>query len=359
LAREQSQAESKEKVLPALDQMASRLRRWLGGSLASIQKLDAPIEATTSSLDALKSFSLGESQRDKGDYQAAIPFYKRAVELDPNFALAYRQAGGREAQPPTAGARGRVLQEGLCPFGQFERAAEQAREGLRLNPNSPTLYMNLIRAYVATNRYEEAKTVAEQAVTRKADSAFIHFQLFNIAFAQGDVAAMEREVRWAKGKPGEHNLLSAQAGAGAFSGQLGRARQLRKQAVEVAARAGPEEAAAGFLAAQAQCEAVYGNAHAAQERATAALSLSRGPDANYQASLSLALTGAAGGAQRLIDELARRSPTDTLLNAVSLPTARAAIELHRGNAGKAIEVVDCPFVFTGCRAASSARIGAS
>jgi len=393
LAREQVEAENKEKVLGAVGRAASRMRGRLGESLSSVQKLDAPIEATTSSLEALKAFSLGEAQRAKGSEAGAIPFYKRALELDPNFALAYAKLGtvygnlGEEEVAvqyytkaferrervsereklyisahyyntvtgeldkaiETYTLWGQTYPRDWTPrnnlslayggIGQFEKAVEEGREALRLNPNSPLPYVVLAGAYAGLNRFEEAKAICQKAVAQKLDYAATHLGLYLTAFVQGDSAAMEREARWARGKPGEHMMLWVEGGVAAFKGRLRDAREIWRRAVEMAQRANLKEAAAGVMVGQAMTEAACGNVRQARDLAREAMGLARSRSILPSAALALGLAGEVGQAQKLIDELGRRFPSDTLMNAVWLPTARAAVEVRHGNPGRAIELL--------------------
>ncbi|MBI4481367.1 MAG: protein kinase [Acidobacteria bacterium] len=394
LARDQVQAESREEVLKALGRAASRLRGELGESLGSIQKLDTPIEqATTSSLEALKAFSLGEGRRAVGEEVEAIPLYKRAVELDPNFAMAYGRLGavydnlGEEelaVQYKTEAfqRRDRVsereklyisahyyntvtgeiekaretyeLWKRTYPrdwtprnnlaflynrIGRFDKVLEEAGEAVRLYPNHPFPYSNLGWGYLSLNRYEEAKAIFEKAIAQKLESLGTYIGLYVIAFVHGDSAAMEGHAEWAKGKPVEPTMLSVQAAAAAFSGKLRKARGLFQRAVELARRSDFEEVAAGSVAMEALTEAVFGNVRQACDGAAAAVAIGRSREVLAVAAAAQAFSGNAGPAQALVDELGKRFPSDTLLSAVSVPTVRGAIEIHRGNPAKAIELL--------------------
>src|SRR5712692_4523183 len=262
LARERVEADSKEHVLPALGEAATKLRRELGESLASIQKFDVPLQkATTPSLEALRAYTLGyKATRLKGPVEA-IPFYKRAVELDPNFAWAYHGLGviygslgetgaaseyakrafelrDRASEPekleisafyyfsitgdleqanqiyqlsfqsyPQDSAAHLNLGVNYIVMGQFEKAAAETREALRLSPNDVTSYGNLGNVYLALNRFDEAKATVEQALARNLDSVDLHQDLYALAFLQGDAKAMEQHVAWAAGKLGKEDLL--------------------------------------------------------------------------------------------------------------------------------------------------------
>jgi tetratricopeptide (TPR) repeat protein len=392
LASEQAEARGKEQVLTALGRAASSMRAELGESLSSIKKFDAPLEqATTSSLEALRAFSLGDQQRAKGADFDAIPFFKRAIELDPNFALAYARIAaaciniGEIGQADEYAKKAFELRDRVSErerfyiaaryydvvtgeinkaietyetwrrtyprdytpwtnlaylylnLGQCDKALEEARGAMKLDPDRPFAVLNLAGAYLGLGRLEEAKAILDKAAPQNPDSAGIRLTRFVIAWAQGDAAAMQRGADAARGKPGEEMLVMTQGQAAAFSGELQRARELFRRSVEIALRSNLREAAAGVLAQGALIEAEFGNARQAREGAGAALTLAPAKAAQTIAALALARAGDAGHARPLVDELARRSPTHTLLNATLLPTARAALELHADNPSKAIE----------------------
>src|SRR5882672_3910625 len=262
LAREQVQADTKEQVLGAVGKAASSLRGKLGESLASVHKFDAPVEeATTSSLEALKAFSLGETERAKGDEFSAIPLYKHAIELDPNFAIAYARVGqcygntGQNGQAientkqaferrertseveklyisthyydivtgetdkamesyqlwkrtyPRDSIPTNNLSSGYAAAGKYEQALPEALETVRLAPNEALSYENLGGDYIGLSRLAEAKAVRQKQIAAKLDNVGDHMDLYAIAFLEGDTAAMQREAAWAKGKPDEFDML--------------------------------------------------------------------------------------------------------------------------------------------------------
>jgi serine/threonine protein kinase/tetratricopeptide (TPR) repeat protein len=394
IASEQVEAESKEKVLTALGQASTRLRAKLGESMGSIQAYDAPIErATTSSLEALKAFTTAESLRGtKGEIEA-IPFLQKAIELDPNFAMAQAKLGtlysnifeGERGVAFTTKAfelRDRVsererfyisvryygyvtgelpkqrdvlelwrrtyprdsvalnYQQGLYrALGEHERALEAAREEVQLDPHDGYAYGDLAGAYLALNRTEEAKAVLEQAFRQKVDQGGRHWDRYVIGFLQGDAEAMRREVEWFKGRPDEGDVRAAQARAAAHGGRLAQARELYAQAVALTRRGGLEESAAFTLLDQAATEALFGNAREARERAAEGLTHGHGPYVPLEAARAFALAGAAEKAQPLIDDTARRFPSHTLIQEIELPVLRALLELQRGNGPKAVELV--------------------
>ncbi|MGH9805350.1 MAG: protein kinase domain-containing protein, partial [Candidatus Acidiferrales bacterium] len=323
LAREQAEARSKEDVLAALGKAAASLRGKLGESLASIEKFDTPIaQATTSSLEALKSFSLGEQQRARGAEQDSPAFFKRAVELDSNFALAYARLGtvyrnlgegeqGRQYHVRAYELRDRVseperlyieshyylsvlrnlpkaaevyrlwsqtyprdstpatnLASIYNALGQYEQAVASARRALEINPHQPFPYDNLAGAYVSLGRLEEARAVIEEMKVRLGDGPGVRFGLLPIAFLQGDEAAMKEQLDWFRGKgPLETFAYAFPAGRAAVEGRMREADQLSRRAIETARRHNFDEIAANILAGSALNAALLGDARTARQRA--------------------------------------------------------------------------------------------
>ena len=394
LAREQVEAASKEEVLSALGKAVSSLRGKLGESLSSIEKFDAPIEqATTSSLEALKSYSLGMEQWAKAGQVEALPFFRRATELDPNFALAYAKLGvlsgnlGRlgdmvEHTRKAFELRERVsewerlyitsryyhfvtgdlnkatdaylLEKQTYPHrspayvnlsviyawtGQHEKELELAQQVMQMAPNHPISYGNLAGAYAALNRFDEAKAITEQKIERGLEEMWAHTDLYRIAFVQGDAAAMQQEVEWASGKSGEGWMIGLQAATAAFHGRLEECRGLIQRSVNLAQQIGFLEGAAERVALGALVEAEFGHRRRAREQAQAALAISRGMAAQVVAAWALARAGWPRRAGELTDDLARRYPTNTMVGSVYLPTIRAAIELSRRNPARALELL--------------------
>jgi DNA-binding winged helix-turn-helix (wHTH) protein/tetratricopeptide (TPR) repeat protein len=395
LARDQFEVTSKEEVLRGIHNSASRLREKLGESLSLIEKFEAPLEqTTTSSLDALKAFTLGEEQRARGLDLKSIPFFKHSIELDPKFALAYARLGqiyanvgesdlglqharrafelrdhtsGREKlfiashyYESVSGEIDRAIETyelwarlyprdwlAYCNLafaydgvGDYEKAGEAAREALRFSPGSSFPYEILAQTSVHLNRFNEAKAVCERAVADQHDSPYLHAVLYSVAFVQRDGPAMLRESRWAMGQPANQGpMLNVQALGAASLGQLRSARELFDQAGEDARRRGLREYAASIIAREALTEAEFGNYSVAREQATKALATARGKSIDGPASLALARSGDIQRAQALTDELARRFPLDTEVSRVSLPVTRAAVEIRRGNPSSAIEVL--------------------
>jgi eukaryotic-like serine/threonine-protein kinase len=394
LAREQIPVDKKEQVLGAVGKVASNLRSKLGESLASLQKFDAPVEeATTSSLEALKYFSMGEAERDKGSEYTAIPFYKHALELDPNFAVAYARVGqgyanigesalGIENTKQAFERRDRCseleklyiethyysivtgeidkelealelwrrtyardsipatnLAVGYEAIGKFEQALPEAQEVMQLAPDSSFSYNALSVAYLGLNRLAEGKAIREEEVRKKIDSALAQSNLYMFAFLDGDAAGMQRAAEWAKGRQSEYEIVETVADAAASSGKMAAARASYQRAADLARQKKLEEIAARILAREASFEAEMGNSKAARDDANAALSSSRGRSALVFSGQALALTGDAREAEAIAQELVRQNPTDTLVNAAAVPSIRAAIAMNQGNPGKAIELL--------------------
>jgi serine/threonine protein kinase/tetratricopeptide (TPR) repeat protein len=395
LAQEQVQADGKERVLDALGGAAAKVRAKLGESLSTVQKFDTPLaQATTSSLEALQAFSLGNKTRgEKGDY-ATIPFYRRAIELDANFAMAYAALGtsyfnlGETSLAAENTRKAYELRERVSEFekfsiesfyhnnvtgdlekarqayelwaqtyprdsvppnnlgliyinlGQYEKTLAENQEALRLDPASGQSYANVVAAYLYLNRLGDARATVEEAQAKKLDSPVLRLSLYLLAFLQNDAAGMAQQAAWAAGKTGvEDIVLFLEADTAAYYGRLGKARELSRQAVASAERAEEKEMAAGCEVEAALREAVFGNAAEARQRAAAALVLSTGRDVQYGAALALALAGDAARSQGLADDLGRRFPEDTLVQLNFLPTIHAQLELNRDDATKAIEAL--------------------
>ena len=395
IAREQTEAESKEQVLKKLGEAATRLREKMGESLASIQKFDAPIEqATTSSLDALKAYSMGRELTLGNKDREAMPFLKRAVELDPNFAQAYDKLAGsysntgqqelaieafqkafdlRERSSEYEKLRIAADYYAFATFetdkfieayellvrtyprdfvawnnlgnrynsvGQFEKAAEACRESIRLNPNWVIPRSNLALAFISLNRFDEARQVIQEALAQKLESTPMHSHRYSIAFVQGDAAAMKQQIDWARGRPDEYLAQAWQAEVAAFCGQLRKEREFSQRTVELALQHEQKEAAAQFLAGQAVTAAVFGQSDQVGGLVARAFGILRSRAAVAIAANAFSLCGDSGRAQPLMDEYSKRFPKNTFWNVVSAPLYRAQIALHSANAAQAIELLE-------------------
>jgi len=393
IASEQVEADGKEQVLKALGQAASKLREKLGESLSSVEKFDAPIEkATTSSLEALQAYSRGFERHSSAKYSEAIPYYKDAVSKDPYFAIAYarlatcynntkqnelsRQAfeqaynlrdrasereklfvsanyyGGVTGEwdkqieqlenwkrtYPRDGEPFNLLANRYTLVGPFEKAIENAQQAVQLNPTDARPYANLAVAFMGLNRFDEAKDVLRKALSQKLETANMHARLYHIALIQADEAAMKEQLDWAAATPEEAQIWQAQTAG--FAGQLGKANQFNDRAIELTRHTGVKEIIAQVLLQQALRNATFGNCAPVTETVTNALGLSRERANLVAAANALAACGQAAAAQANMDELSKRFPEDTLLATISIPIARAQLELSRGNAAQVIQLLD-------------------
>jgi eukaryotic-like serine/threonine-protein kinase len=397
LAVEQVTANGKENVLKALGEASTKLREKLGESLKTVQKLDTPIEqATTPSLEALQAYSLGrKTMLGKADYTAAVPLFERSIQLDPNFAMAYANLGtayhnlgekmlASENTRKAYELRGHVSEwekfyieshyhhfvtgdlekarqsyelwsqiyprEQVPPnnlgvvyqtLGQYDKSLTEFREALRLSPSDSLNFGNLVLAYIHLNRLDDARTLANEALSKNLDSSDLRVSLYQLAFLKNDLPGMAQQVSWSAGKPGKENImLYLEAGTAAYSGKLIAARELSRQASTSAARAGEEEMAAGCESAAALWEALYGNASQARQRAAGTLAQSNGRDSQFVAAFALALIGDSARAQALTDDLQNRFPQDTVVQFNYLPTLRAQLALTLpNNAAKAVDAL--------------------
>jgi tetratricopeptide (TPR) repeat protein len=350
-----------------------------------VQKFDVPVEATTPSLEALKAYSMGiTTQRSRGDAEA-IPFLKRALELDPNFAIAYTALGVAYSNLGQASAAAENARKGydlrdrvserekyrisafyyqyvtgelekagqayelwaksyprdMVPhgnlgvmystLGQYEKALSEYQEGQRMEP---TLfgYSNIAGTYVNLEKQEDGKKLIEQAQANKLDGLVFRYTLYGLAFLRGDNAEMERQLAWAAGRPGEEDqLLSAQSDTEAYYGRLTRARDFTRRAVDSAVRSDSKETAALWQVNGALREAEFGNAAQARQGVAAALALAPGRDVRVLSAMTLARVGDSARAKALADELEKTNPLNTVLKVYWLPTIRAAVELNAGN----------------------------
>jgi DNA-binding winged helix-turn-helix (wHTH) protein/tetratricopeptide (TPR) repeat protein len=396
LAQEQGTATSKEKVLEALGEAASRLRGELGESLATVQKFDVPLEqATTSSLEALKALSQGRKASDEKGPAAALPYDQRAIALDPNFAMAYRAVGidytnlselGRaseyfskafqlrehasEREKLTISAdyysyatgeldkAAQSFQEEMeiypredaayvnlglvyAALGQYEKATEITRQVARHAPEAVSEYENLANYALALQRYDETRQVIHEAQVRKVDDFILHNASYALAFGASDLAAMADQQRWFASKAEFENVgLALESDTEAFRGHLHKARELTRKAVDSAIRADNKESGAVYLAISAQREAAFGNA--TQARLTAAETLKLAPasqGAESEAALALAMSGDTAQAEFLAQDLRKRFPMDTQVQSLWLPAIEGQLALDKKKPTAALNVL--------------------
>lgn len=391
IAREQVQVDSKERVLQTVGALASTMRGTLGESLRSIERFDAPIEQiTTPSLEALRSYTLGQRRRITGEEIEAIPFYLRAIELDSNFAMAYtslsnaysnlgeterarryatlayqrranvsererlfimyqyhdivtgdqlqamqalelwQEAFPREFQPVNSLA---FIDNFL---GRFERAIPDGEEAIRRNPAHGFPYSNLAQAYRGLGRYTDARRVAERAVSLRIETLPTRRLLYQLAVMAGDEAGAAQQLAWARGKPREFDMIGAQAQVAAYRGQAQEARRLLSDAIHRAELAGLPEVATGYLARASWMELMFGDTARARSIARDVLTRSPSDDPQLVVALTLALTGSAKEAGRIADAIADAHLQHTVIQSITVPIVRAGIAVSERRTADAL-----------------------
>jgi tetratricopeptide (TPR) repeat protein len=381
-------------VLDRLGDAAARLRGELGESLATVQKFDVPLsQATTSSLEALKAFSLGVRAGMQKSTTQSIAYYQRAVELDPNFAAAYRglansyaslaQLGraneyqgkafefrshssereklaiaadyyrfvtgelDKSAQTyqewienyPRDDAAYSALGIAYASLAQYDKAAEAHRENLRLAPDVGAPYMNLGNCLLALQRLDEARQTAKAARAQNFDDYILRNELYALAFVGQDSAAMEEQAAWFRSQPdSEHFGLALESDTEAYSGHLKKARELTKQAMASAVRTDSKENAAIWQENQALREAAFGTLSEALSNAEAALKFEPGSQSvQLEGALAFAMAGENARAESLARDLDHRFPLDTQVQSLWLPAIQAQLELNGKNPAAAID----------------------
>ncbi len=395
IAREHAEAESKEKVLSALGTAASNLRKSLGESLSSVQKYDVNIEqATTSSLEALKAFAMGDEERRKGRSRESLVFYKRAVELDPNFAMAYARIGVHyfnQEQVETSkqyiqkayDLRDRVSErerlyiaekyynyvtvevdkavetlqtwsklypDDFVPhnnlsisykvLGRHDEALKESLEAVRLSPNNTSARANAISNFIALGRYDEAQQALSETQKINPDTLIVHGSSYFLAFIRGDQAAMDREVEWSKGKPEEADFTSMRGAYAMSQGKFKEAEALTQQAVDLFKSQNRNENAANTLLNLAATMSLLGECQQAKENLTASMALFRSDIGLANAAMIYATCNDTNRAQSMIEAARTAAPKNTFLASIITPMLRAEIERKRGNTAEAIQLLE-------------------
>ena len=392
LETEQVEARNKEQVLRALSQAATRLRTKLGESLSSIQLFDKELEETTTEkLEAFQAYSLGYEQTLSGRLVDAIQLYRRAAELDPDFSYAWSMLSihnsvfGRPGLAAEYAEKAYVLKERVSDYeqlqvtfryhlmftgdlhqaldaailfkriyprtstapidllvaydlmGQHDQAVAEGREAISLNPNFAPAYFYLGRSLLRVNRFAEAKDISRQAIEQKFDLTNIHAVLYLIAGVEGDTTGRQQQLTWAQGRPDEFVALDWQASAASCAGQWRQAQEFTRRAIDLAARGNTQELAARYAVEQALRGVALEDYPQAKDAAAQGLKIASGRATLPRAALALALCGEAQQVTLLLNELSERYPADTVINAIWLPTIRAALALQGGHAAQAID----------------------
>jgi len=394
LALVQVEAADKDQVLKALSTAATELRTKLGESLSSIQKYDAKLEVTTSSLEALKEYALGRDAQAKGQILKAIEACRRATEKDPNFASAWlglaidynnstqprlaaesaskafalRERAGEDERARitvfyyklVTGELDKALEAqeayvrnyprdtrgpgNLADFygrlGQIEKSVALTREAIKLNPNSASGYVNLAGNLTRLNRYSEAKELLQQALEKKLDSQGIQSALFSLAFIDGDAQGMQAQIAAAVGKPDEYGFVSWQTETASFAGEWGKSQDHSRRSVELALSKDAKENAALYMSEQALRAAWLGQSSQSITLANAAPGTASNKIILTRIALALAIAGDAAKAQSLVLEIEQQYPKDTKVTQLWLPQVKAALELRKGNAQAALDLLE-------------------
>ena len=396
LDEQQVQAARKEDVLNSLSRIASKFRTRVGESLATVEMHSTPLaEATTPSLEALKAYSMGWRVLQSTGHLAALPLFKRATEIDPQFATAYAWLGRSygavgesglsvettrkawqfrdrasdqerfyidfsyyrtvtedlekaiqtcelwaQTYPRDPRPHGFLGSSASTALGKYEKAAEENRKEIEIDPDHSMAYANLAADYIYRDRLAEAEITLKRASERKLDIPDFLALRYEIAFLKDDKAEMERLAPLGQESPElEDWMRDKEASVLAYSGHLQQARRESRSAVDLALRAGHREGAAQHEAGAAVREILFGNTLESRKSAVSAHNLSNGRDAEYGAALALALSGNSSQSQTLADDLEKRFPEDTSVSFSYLPALRALLALNHRDPSKAIELL--------------------
>jgi eukaryotic-like serine/threonine-protein kinase len=402
IADEQETAQGKGQVLGALALVATRARTKLGESRDTLERFNAPIEqVTTPSLAALQAYSLGRDRIRNDDDLAAVPFLEHAIQLDPNFAMAYASLGlvyvgtgsenpGVEKLLKAYELRSRVsererfyieshyydvvlndlekgrqtyeLWEQIYPrdevphlnlggsiyywLGEYEKGLGELRVELKLNPTKKVAMIRTADEYLALNRFAEAQSTAQEALAKYPDYAPLRLTLYDLAFLQNDPKGMEQQVVWLTGKSrAEALMLNQEGNTAAYFGRLGQARELSRRAIASAERDGGKESAIDYESSQAFREVLLGNLSDSRRRATKNLELSSGRYVTLRNAMTLVRAGETAKALTVSDQLGKQFPNDTTVQFMWLPMIYAQAALNHNDSSKAIEIlqVSTPF----------------
>jgi serine/threonine protein kinase/tetratricopeptide (TPR) repeat protein len=399
LGRQQAQADRKEDVLSALHSAATKLRGQLGESLSMVQKYDMSLsQATTSSLEALKSLTLGDARHNLGDDLGAIPDYQRAIEIDPNFAMAYARLGvvynnlgqtelSEKNRQKAFELRDRTsereklyitshyyadsgqLDKGITalelykqtyprdpiPFnnlallynslGQFDNGLENAKRSVELDPEMQSGYGQVAMAYAGMNRVEEARATINSALQHKGSASSLHVWLASLDLAAGRTDDMEKELQTASGTPdGQLAVLQFRFALAFARGQVLKARDFVRQAKDLLERL-HLQGAADVDSQVASLEVLVGNDAEAKRLSENALRQSRTLSVTGNVATVFAILGEEQKATALVDEIQRTRPNDTLAINVTVPVIRAIEALHpsqpqKGDPARAIDYLN-------------------
>jgi eukaryotic-like serine/threonine-protein kinase len=393
VAKEQVEARHKEDVVDALGRLTTQLRSWLGESLPSIQKYNAPLEqATTASLDALNAYSQALLTWDKKGDRASLPLFKKSLELDPNFAQAHGalatiyynlgqedlardhasrsyelrshvtqaerlsiearyyeyvtgelekdaevRALGAQNYPESAGALNHLGNSDQA-LGHYDQAVQDYSRALSLDPTRGGTHSDLATVLLALSRLDEASSVLSDATKRSLETETLLLVNYRVAFLRGDDRAMTQLLQQSASRPETHALLlSEQSNSEAFYGRFRKADELSRKASSIMEQQGDTDSAARFLAQAAIREAEVGDSDRAQDFISKAQKLSHNRDVTTLAALAAARSGKLTQAEVLSSQLNDKSPADTYVQKYWLPTIRSEMDLKKGRSSKALD----------------------
>jgi serine/threonine protein kinase/tetratricopeptide (TPR) repeat protein len=395
LADEQAQASRKEEVLKALDKVSAAMRRSLGESLASVQKFDKPLEeATTPSLESLKAFSLGDALHNANEDLASVPFFQHAIELDPNFALAYARLGTaygnlnqvelnekflkdafdrrtrasererlyieshyycdtgqlekciptwelyRQTYPRDAAPWDNLCNIYAAAFGQYEKALSYCQEEVHLEPSSAMSWANLSDKYRALNRFDEAKVAIETAMKQGQHSWVLAAELIRINAAQGQSIGDDELRKQMEASPeGAFNLTVLEARTAAAHGRLREARGALQKTEDIGVQLKLQDSASSEIARAAIFIGFCEDPTAAAEMAEHALRVSHADEPTLAAAEAYALAKQESRAQSMADRVARARPENMFIQVFDYPVVQATIAINHGDGERALELL--------------------
>ena len=396
LADEQIQVARKEDVLNALSQIATKFRSRVGESFSTVKSHDTPLaEATTPSLEALKAYSEGWQVSYSSGSAASVPFFQRAIEIDPHFATAYaalgrmygdigetvlsaenlrkayrlrdrasdqekffisvnyelQATGNLEKARQTCDLWAKAYPRAWLPhallsgaiytsLGKYEQSVEHGKIAVGIDPDFSIGYANLALSYMALERLDEAEKTLQRAFDRKLETPDLFVLRYAIAFVKGDNAAMDSVAAETRERPGLDDWMGNSGGfVLACSGHLVEARKMSRRAADLARKAERRDTEALYEADEAVREALFGNVSTARRRAGNALELSKSRDVEYGTAFALALSGDSSRSKMLTEDLARRFPEDTRVQFNYAPPLRALLALNHSQPANAVELL--------------------
>jgi DNA-binding winged helix-turn-helix (wHTH) protein/tetratricopeptide (TPR) repeat protein len=394
--REQVQVSRKEDILAAIGRMAIGFRKRVGESTATLQQHDVPLaQATTASIDALRAYSLGLEAESSKSGEDPIPFFKRATELDPKFAMAYawlaleygssgsarlatenirtafelsnnvsenerffisayyfgRAVGNQEKARQICKQWAETYPRDPLPhsfltgfvdpaLANFDEAINEAQKGMEIAPDFIFFNFALGENSLRAGRLNDAEDALSKASERKIETTELLVLRYDLAFLNKDAQGMQEAVKLAQGEPASMDWMADRTAFDlAYTGRLKEARFPSHQAIELALQEGNRERAAQFAVRFALWEAFFGETREAKEDASTALSLAKNRGLDYGAAVVLALAGNSRQAEDLANRMQRKLPEDTSVRFSYVPVIHAILALKRKDPEAAIDAL--------------------